>query len=358
MHNQLRIHLILGLISLFLAFMLWLIAKQGVLSEDWMTVNLELQDNIPPNMTVDTDIDLNQVEINVQFSLDNRQRVVSKNFAVRIDAMDLFPQNPADWIEPDQPKREKRELKPEDIHLRGVRNVKILGIDPAEVTLTARLETMVAKIDVVTTGNLHPYWMLAGEKADPDKVLITGHPDELESFEQAGSMIRTELIDLSTLNGSGQKFLKLVVPKGLTVLNQQTDKYRVHFAMNPRMELTTITDVPIIPVIIREDLEAVIDPPVADVVVYGPLRTLDRLTKFDFRLAPAIHPKEEVGQIQDTGVRLEWATSVNKDDRTMVEIRECKPPRITVKFVAMVPGTDKSGEVINGESRKSDPSVR
>ena len=104
MHNRLRIHLILGLISLFLAFILWLIAKQGVLSEDWMTVNLELQDNIPPNMTVNTNIDLNQVEINVQFSLDNRQRVVSKNFAVRIDAMDLFLKTPRIGLNRTSPK--------------------------------------------------------------------------------------------------------------------------------------------------------------------------------------------------------------------------------------------------------------
>jgi hypothetical protein len=349
MHNRLRIHVTLALISLFLSFMLWLIAMQGELSTDWLTINLKLEDTIPLNMKVEPDV--NQVEINLQFLKNSRQRMVSKNFEVRLDAMKLFSEDPAVWAEPDQKKIEKYELGPDNVHLRGVRNVKILKIEPPEINLVASLYVRRGSIDVITTGTLSPNWTLVDKQAEPSEVWITAPPGKLESFEQHGSSIRTVPVDLSTLSGSGPKFPELIVPDDLIVLNQQTDRHAVHFALEETKKLETIHEVPIIPIVIRGDLTAAVTPSTVDVVVFGPVRTLEKLTKNDFRLTPATTLVEETGQKQDTGVRPEWASSVSRGIRSQVDIRECIPPRITVEFSLKLP-EDEPGQLSVNEDQE------
>lgn len=330
--NRLRSEFLLILASLSIAFVIWLIARQGDLDSDWLTVPVEIS-NLPPNMTIDAP---RTVSINVQYPIELANRIVEKNFRLPIDAQTLFSADPAQWEKnPNAPKIVDFKVEPETIKRSNLPQlVRILGADPERISLQATLITHKAEVDVRTTGSLPSNLDLTGPlAANPRQVLVTGAPEAIEALAERDYRLPTAPINLAALRGSGMLFPKLIVPPGVQLVGLPDPTVTVEVAVQERSVRQTLDNVPIVILSFTAGLTARVTPPAADVIIEGPASALSSITADAIVFNPSRQLIEAAGRPQEVGIEARLKTSVPNEVASQISIREVRPPRIAVEFV-------------------------
>ena len=324
-----RTHFYLALSSLFIAFTIWLIAKQSDLATDWLSLSLRLE-NVPANMDVTGP---NEVQINVQFPIELKNRIVPKNFNASIDATEIFSNDPAEWPLPITPKEVEYTLKRDNIvSVNLPPTVQILGMDPKKFILKASLNAKSVLVKVATTGKLPSYFNLTADpQPDPAEVWITGPPDVFDPLAE----LSTTPVDLSTLRGSGEVYRELVLPEKIVLLNPRHSRVTVNVGLTVVTIAKTIDGVAVTLLNFSDELVPRIEPDSGvDVQVEGPRAILDTLTAGDFVVEPT-EPLTEEAQIEQeflVEVRLKkknWSEDLAKQ----IKIVNWNPKKFTVTFV-------------------------
>lgn len=110
--------------------------------------------------------------------------------------------------------------------------------------------------------------------AAPDSVLLSGPARFLAAVER----IQTETVDLARFRKSDTIVRKVISPSPHLVLLEE--EVAVTVAVAP-LELRTLAQVPIVPLVDADQAEVTVFPPVADLVISGPADSVQALTQAD-----------------------------------------------------------------------------
>ena len=324
-----RTHFYLAVSSLFIAFTIWLIAKQSDLDTDWLSLPLRLE-NVPANMSVSGPL---EVGINVQFPIELSNRIVPKNFNARIDVTEIFSNDPSQWTPPIVAKKVEYTLKRDNIvSVNLPPTVQILGMDAKKITLKASLNAKSVSVKVKTTGNLPPYFRLTADpQPDPAEVWVTGPPEVFDPLRE----LSTTPVDLSTLRGSQEVYRELVLPEGIVLLNPRNARVTVNVGLTSVTIAKTIQGVAVSLLSFSDELIPRIEPDTGvEVEVEGPRTILDALTSDDLVAEPTkpLVEKAQIKQEFQVEVRLKkknWPEEMEKQ----IRIVNWNPKKFTVTFV-------------------------
>lgn len=322
----------LVLASLFISFVIWLIAKQTDQEADWVTAAVQVK-NVPDNMLVETDPP--RVSLNVQYPPNLGNRIVEMNFYVPIDVREVFDPQQAKWEPPTATHKETYRLRTTDVKTVNLpQSVQAIGVSPAAIEIRARLRTQAAAVKVQTTGTLAANLMLtAPPRPDPAEVLLTGSADALARVAAGNNAVLTEPVDLSALRTSGQVFPRLRLPEGVSLLARRDDRITVNLGLTERPVRQTLAAVPITLVTFNETLATRTEPASATVVMEGPASALRAIAATDIAFAPTKELAEQPGRVFEVGVEARLKNTVAAEVAQQVRIVEVRPARISVEFI-------------------------
>lgn len=333
---RIRIEISLICASLFIAFVIWLIAKQGELDSERILAAIKIE-SLASNLKVE-DLSLREIPVIVQFPVKESNRIVSKNFTVPIDLSALVSSDPQDWTSPEDFQELTYKIEPSMVRTDAglPHTIQVVAVtDPQEVTLKVRLLTQYAKIDVVTTGSLPGYLELVGPpRPEPDGVALTGSPEALEKIY--GKAIKTSPVDLSIVSGSMQVFPQLELPEGLELVGRESDRITVDIGVNERAVEQTLEGVPVSLLTFTENLTLVFEPETVDVTLQGPRSALEAITAEDLAFSPTLPLQETPGTRQQVGLEVRLKDNVPAKIALKTKVMEIRPPRITVEFVPIL----------------------
>lgn len=320
--------------ALFIASVIWLIAKQGSLATERVTVPVQVE-NTPDN--VDLKWTPKQVSIIVQFPQSQRSRVVAQNFTIILDAQEIFGADPRTWASAGQAMLHSHNLTLDNIHTELPQSIRVLAPNlQSRVQIEATLITRTAKVEVTTTGSLpEQFEMRSDPEARPAELLMTA-PDEIfRSLAEKGPLsISTNPI---VLDGHAQDFIDfpgLKIPAGLELVDETDRRVEVTVRVKEIDVERKITDVPIEIFVFTEALQANVSPAVGDVVVRGKFSVIGKINSGSFTFSAGELLAEELGL--KTNVRLEVQLAETLPDRIRqdIEILGFSPQRVDVEFVA------------------------
>lgn len=332
--TRIRSELPLILASLFIAMVIWLIAKQADYESDTVQAAVKLND-VPPNMKVRADPA--KVSLRVQYPKSQTNMIVDKNFSMPINVSEIFPVKPELW----DPKLLVLG-KDYKVDTGSVRNeidqsVQVVSVDPGVVTLTAQLQTLTAQVVIVTTGTLPDNLKLTGIQSDPPQLVITGVP---ETPKASDGTLKTEPVDLSNVHSSGQLLRGVILPEGVSLVGHPVmmasgghPMVTINIAVVEKPVRQTLTLVPIKLVTFAAGFKAAVDPPTASVVLEGPASALKAISAGDIEFTMAQDIAELPGKVYAVGLEARLKEAVSGEIAKQVKIIEIKPSRISVEFV-------------------------
>ncbi len=329
--SRMREELVLILPALFIALVVWVIARQAQLDTDSVVVPVTVT-NAPPNMQITQEPE--EVRVTVQFPQELRNQVVGRNFTLGIDANEVFRTEPGEWAQGDGRQREVIRLEPRDVLHPGLSStVRVIQVSPPQVELTAYLITVTAEIAVVTTGTLPTNMELsAPPRPDPATVRVTGTPEALARLAEQGNKIPTAPINLAQMQTSGQVFPNLVVAEGLELLNRNARLVTVDIALTERPVRRVYSGMQVLVYAFDETLEALVRPATVDVELEGPDSALAQIESADIEVYPVRDPEEVVGQRQELGLEARLKDPTGTAGR-QVRVVQVTPNRVTVEYI-------------------------
>lgn len=199
-----------------------------------------------------------------------------------------------------------------------VTGVSNLEVSDNQVTVTIPIQEAAdfanKVISVNVVGDPAPGYRVLNTSVDPPSVLVTGRPSQLE----LPFRVQTEPIDVTGLTESMQTRVSLVLPSGITL--DEVQEIVATVEIEP-FSSTKIFNRPIEVLGLNEELEAVIQPETARVVLFGPLPALDALPEQEVEVTVDVFGLEEG--------TFELEPTVSIPDRGL-EIRSVQPALITV----------------------------
>lgn len=327
---RVRSELPLIVASLFIAMVIWLIAKQADYEPAHLQAPLKLN-NVPSY--VDAEAQPGKVGIMVHYPKTLSNLIVEKNFSVPINIDEIFDMKPEQWDAQNPVKEKEYRLTPADVKIDLDPTVQVISVDPDVVMVRAQLRTVAASVEVRTVGELPGGLMLMGKpQAEPPKILLAGPPEALAKLAASNNTVKTEPVDLSAMHTSGQLSRRLVLPDpNLFLLGRRM--VTVNVAVTERPVRQTLSGVPISLVTFAPNLKANIDPPTAAVVLEGPASALKAITAGDIEFTAIRELVERPGRVYDVGLVARLKSTVKAELAKQVKIVETKPSRISVEFV-------------------------
>lgn len=326
------------LASVFIAAVIWLIAKQADYEPDRLQAAVVLN-NIPATMTVEAP---NKLAILVQYPKRFSNMIVERNFSVPINIEAIFGLKPEEQWDPRTPVVEKEyQLRPSNVKSNNLDStIQVVSVDPESITLKARLRTQWAKVEVDHTGKLPDDLLLLGTEPEPSKLQFAGSVEALAKLAAANNTVKTTPIDLSKLHASGQLMPHIVLPDpALKLLGQRNPStvptVIVNVAVSERPRRQVITGVPITLVTFAPNIKAKIDPPTASVVVEGPESALKSIGAADIEFSPVRELDERPGRVSEVGLVARLKTSVPGEIAKQIKIVEIRPSQIAIEFVSL-----------------------
>lgn len=339
MPPRLRRELLLISVSLFSAFVLWLIAKQGEMDTDWLDIAVEIE-NVPEYLTVRAQP--GDVALNVQYPVSLSSRVIPRNFAIRIDPTTVFELDPTRWSNPREARKVTYRLDPGRVQRRGLpRTIHVTGFEPPEVELEARLRTLELRVRVeYDPAELPDNLVLTGPpQPDPPTILVTGPRELLNRLTTVDGAITTASIRLAGMEGSKQLYPKVNLPEGAILLDPATPRIAVDVGIDEREVERRLDEVPIEILVFTEGLYPSVTPPTAEIVLEGPASALSEIGRDDIEFATTRALDERPGRPQEVGIQARLNESVAPGVAARVHILECIPPTVRVEFVREAPRT-------------------
>lgn len=334
--------IVLALAAIFIAFVLWLIAKQDDLGRSWVKAAVVVE-NVPDNMIIQAPP---EVDLHVQFTREASRNIVSKNFTINIEADQLFSADPTMWGDYDSVHTVNHDLTERDVQMRHIDGgVQLLRFEPSRLTLEARLLTQKLPVLVATEGELpKEYELISDPRPEPDSVIVTGSHEQLAALAESQAQVMTEPINLAQITHSKQEFPSLVAPEGVRVISLDDTKGRitVNVAVREKNIRRTFEDVGVELLTLSSDLTLDIKPPTVAVTVEGPPSVLDQLPEDAFSFNTTRPLEERADHLQEVGLEVSLKKNLPGSLLQQITIVECKPSTIKVAFKAL---SGQNGEV-------------
>ncbi|MBX3060004.1 MAG: hypothetical protein KF770_26410 [Anaerolineae bacterium] len=218
-----------------------------------------------------------------------------------------------------------------------VTGVSNLELSQNQVTVTIPIEESAdfanRVISVNVVGEPAPGYRVLNTSVNPPSVLLTGRPSQLEQPFR----VQTEPIDVTGLTESFSTRVSLALPQGITL--DEVQEIVATVEIEP-FSSTKVFNRPIEILGLGSDLQALIQPETARVVLFGPLPVLDAMPEQEvevtvdlFGLRPGVHELEP---------------TVSIPPNRGLEIRSVQPALITVIIARPTPTPPPS----NTESRE------
>jgi YbbR domain-containing protein len=171
-------------------------------------------------------------------------------------------------------------------------------------------------------------YRLLGVSVEPDSVLVTGRPTQLEVL----SRLETEPIDISGLTETFRDQVALALPEGVTL--EESQPVFVTIEIEPISSTSIVRKTPEVRAL-TEGLTVTVTPEEVRVFLFGPLPVLDSLNEDDVRVTLDLL-NLEVGTH-----RLEPIVVVSANN---VELRSIQPQFLTVMITNVVTTTNELTE--------------
>jgi YbbR domain-containing protein len=169
---------------------------------------------------------------------------------------------------------------PQDNQGHTVAKVEVVPATVAvRVPIVERRGYKEVSVKVVTVGSPYPGYYISNITAEPSTLTVFGQPVLLE---EAPGVIETEPVDVTDAKATVEKRVGLVVPEGLSILNQP-QSVLVRVEVSPILAGQTFE----VPVRLRglgAGLQAVPSPETVEVILSGPLPELQELQPGDIQV--------------------------------------------------------------------------
>lgn len=321
--------LALYLPALLVAFVIWLIAKQGDTETRMVATPVRLV-GVPDNVEARL-VPTNTVEVNLIFPKTFLKNVLEPG-VLRI------PLRP----EGIQAKAGMGDFRPISYPiLPGMvetgelpKSVRVLGVVPESVTVEARLHAVVALIKPKAEGAPDPGFELQEVRSSPAKMDLTGPPDALTQLRAPAGHYEVDTVPVSIAGATRavSAVANLALPAGVRPVDPQIPA-RVEVTADIREKVVTriFKDVPVAYLPLRTNLKVTIQPPTTNLTVKGPRSKVEALTAESFRFVPNAVPNEAVGATNLLSFRVEaveeglsYDLSIEADVRTVTLLFEEK----------------------------------
>ncbi len=334
--TTLREHLQLILPALFIALVIWIIARQQELETTWVTGVGVVVTQVPPYMDVSRSPD--EVRIRVRYPSELHNWVVARNFSLQVDARGLFITETERLNDQLVLQRADYQVEPRLVERLGLpHSIHVIDVEPSQVQLTAALRTLVVQVDIVTTGSLPRHLeLIAPPQAQPSEVQVTGSVAALAQLAET-KRLPTRPVNLGAVSGSGQVFPTLELPPEVYLVNPAQRTVTVDIGVVEQRERRVYEQVPVTVLALPGELTALIDPPAVDVEVEGPASSLNQLQSEDLEIYPVRDPVPEPGPPQSIGVEAHLKPSAPAQLRGQVRVLRVIPNLVNFEFVPAAP---------------------
>ncbi len=287
----------LGLIvpAFIIAFVIWLIAKQGDTRTDLITANVELT-RIPEN--VEARVRTRRLEVSMIYPKTFMDKVREPGgLTVELDCSDLNEQLGSE----EGFKEITREIYPEMIKTHRLpRSVRILRTVPERVVIEARLHVREVKVLPRYRGAPRENFEVRAVTASPPTVRLSASPARLDALIDASGPggVETESLDITDAASDISNLVRLRLPETMRRLDADGSPF-VEVTAEIREKETTavIRNVPITYPFITA-WRVTIQPGAMDVQVTGPTSLIEALNAESFRFETETTPIEEPGRAQ------------------------------------------------------------
>lgn len=345
----LRVHGPLALAALFISSVIWLMARQGELQSDQLTVSVTLE-GVPEN--VDVEYSPRIVPVLVKFPQNQRGRIVAQNFSLIIDLNRKLGPDPRTWGGVESPQVHRIALAIEDIVANdippSVRVTEFVG--PSQIEVQARLQIATLPVEIQTAGELPAsYELKAPLRAEPEQVLVTAPYTELQRVRDEGLTLKTREVQLTGRTTDFIDLPGLLLPPTLTLV-RDADKNVQVFALIREKDVTrSISDVPIELFVVSEKLGVSISPPTAEIRLRGKISLVSQVNDNSFVFSPKEFLPEEAGVRKRIELSVAFKQEVPLEIREGVKIEGQMPALVEVAFVP------REGAVSEEEGENAEP---
>ncbi|MFQ6015990.1 MAG: YbbR-like domain-containing protein [Anaerolineae bacterium] len=165
-----------------------------------------------------------------------------------------------------------------------------LEISPSMVMVQVPIEQRLGYKDVsvkaVTQGTVAPGYWISNIRVEPSTLMVVGSPAVIEAI---AGFVETEVVDISDVKGNVIKRVGLVVPEGVSILNEQSVLVRIDVTAVQGGQ--TVQREPVARGLAL-GLQTTISPEVVDVILSGPLPVLQELELEDVQVIVDLVNKE------------------------------------------------------------------
>jgi YbbR domain-containing protein len=162
-------------------------------------------------------------------------------------------------------------------------------------------------VKVVTTGQIANGYRLTNISVTP--LNVTVYSDNPTLVNELPGYVETKPVDLTGLNDDIEMRMELNLPKGISLVGEQSVLVQVSVAA---IEGSLTVSLPVETLGLSPELTAHISPGMVDVIVTGPLPVLDTLTQASFRavvdvsdMAPGVYQMIPVVDLVPEQVRIQ-----------------------------------------------------
>jgi hypothetical protein len=330
--------LALYLPAVLIAFVIWLIAKQGDTETRQIDVPVDLVD-APANVEARV---MAPVKVNLIFPKTFLKNVLEPSvIRIRYPADDLEENAGLTFQETSYP------VLPSQVST-GDLPPSVRVLDVGNVRISAQLHHKTVPVKPVPKGTPASGYVVESMDSVPPTVIVTGPPEQLRSLDGAP----TRTVDISGRNQSfAETGVELNLPENVKVVNESgtLESFRysvdVEVTIDEVRETRVIQNVPIVYKPLLQNLRATVSPPATDLKVTGPRSLIQKLDRDSFDIKPASVGVEEPGATNKTSINAK-----TKDEALMEKLTIEPAERIVnVYFEEKVqptptPGTPESPE--------------
>lgn len=163
-------------------------------------------------------------------------------------------------------------------------------------------------VKVVTSGQIASGYRLTNISSNP--LVVTVYSSDPETVNNLPGYIETQPLNLTDAQEDLQVSLPLAVPSGISVVGESTIKVTV--SISPIQGSITLTSLPVEIVDLLPEYEVTLSPDRVDVILSGPIPTLDELTSKDVRVlinladyTEGVYQLEPLVELDVTGILVE-----------------------------------------------------
>lgn len=319
----------LVLASLFISFIIWLIAKQGDVDQQTLVVQVT---TINEPKYCDTELMTDEVAIVVQFPKAQEHTISSANFKVLVDLSDIA-------VGIDSYKETTIPVTISDIQSFSLPDtIKVVDVvDPKRVVVRAKYYSEEATVHPVVSGSpVIGYRLAKPVAATPKEVLVTGEPGRLEELKQLGNGRITIPTEAIVLDGRKENFLaqvKLLLPEGIRLIDELNSRLQVNVVIEEEKGQRDFANIPIDIKTFSKNLVARYEPTATTVTVEAPLGLLAKINSQSFVFNPKQPLEESAGYSANVAIEAKFSDAVSPDVKENATIVATRPDVISIEFV-------------------------